>query len=262
LNILTIDTSTDIEFIALSVNEKIFQYSDNAKMSHSVTMFDNLSLLLSQGSITIDEIDLIGTGIGPGSFTGIRIAVSTARMFAQILKIPLVGIKSQEIYAASVQGFGNKTVLAAFDAKKSKVFAGVYELRGSDPHVIAGLTRNLSSDSHVIAGLTRNLSSDLYEIIEPNDYYMADILEAIKSETEIKEIICIGDGCEKYIDIIDNFSKKNDFFYTKIDNFHPNGKAAIELTLRKYNESREKYINFEDTVPFYARKSDAELSKT
>jgi len=247
LNILTIDTSTDIEFIALSVNGKIFQYSDNAKMSHSITMFDNLSLLLSQASIKIDEIDLIGTGIGPGSFTGIRIAVSTARMFAQILKVPLVGIKSQEIYAASVQGFGNNIILAAFDAKKSKVFAGVYAaLRGSDPQL-------------------QLKGSDPYEIIEPNDYYMDEILESVKNHKdiiEIKDIICIGDGCEKYIDVIDNFSKKNGFFYTKIDNFRPNGEAAIELTLRKYNESHEKYINFEDTVPFYARKSDAELSKT
>jgi len=229
LNILTIDTSTDIELIALSARGEIFQYCDYAKMSHSITMFDNLALLLSQASIKIDEIDLIGTGIGPGSFTGIRIAVSTARMFAQILKIPLVGIKSQEIYAASVQAADNKTVLTAFDAKKSKVFAAVYGLQG--------------------------------EIIEPGDYYMDDLLESI-NQRDIQELICIGDGCEKYIDVIDNFSKKNHFLYTYIDKFLPDGKAAVELTLRKYNESHEKYINFENTVPFYARKSDAESSKS
>jgi len=241
LNILTIDTSTDIELIALSVNEKIFQYSDNAKMSHGVTMFDNLSLLLSQAAIKIDEIDLIGTGIGPGSFTGIRIAVSAARMFAQILKKPLVGIKSHEIFAASV-GETDKTILAAFDAKKSKVFAGVY---GSVPATC--------SEPYKVTSPT------LCEIIEPGDYYMEDLLESIKNH---KDIICIGDGCEKYIDIIDGFSKKNDLFYTKIDSFLPDGKAATELTLRKYNESREKYMNFENTVPFYARKSDAEVLRT
>jgi tRNA threonylcarbamoyladenosine biosynthesis protein TsaB len=243
LNILTIDTSTDIELIALSVNGKIYQYSDYAKMSHSITMFDNLSSLLSQASIKIDEIDLIGAGIGPGSFTGIRIAVSAARMFAQILKIPLVGIKSQEIYAASVQGFDNRTILAAFDAKKSKVFAGVYRLKGSVP----------------------------YEIIEPGDYYMEEIIESIINHNDIRyikevegaeNIVCIGDGCEKYIDVIDNLSQKAGFSYTNIDNFLPNGKAAAELTLRKYNESPEKYINFENTLPFYARKSDAEISKS
>ena len=94
LNILVIDTSTDIELISLSVNDTIYQFCDNAGMSHSVTMFQNLSSILSQASIGINDIDLIGTGIGPGSFTGIRIAVSAARMFAQILKVPLVGLKS------------------------------------------------------------------------------------------------------------------------------------------------------------------------
>ncbi|MCL1864784.1 MAG: tRNA (adenosine(37)-N6)-threonylcarbamoyltransferase complex dimerization subunit type 1 TsaB [Spirochaetes bacterium] len=234
LNILTIDTSTDIELIALSVDGKIFQYCDYTKMSHSITMFDNLSSLLSQAEVKINEIDIIGTGIGPGSFTGIRIAVSTARMFAQILKIPLVGIKSQEIYAASVQEGDNKTILTAFDAKKSRVFAGAYTLNGSATN----------------------------EIIEPGDYYMEEILESIKKRKDIRDIICIGDGCERYIDIIDNFSKKTGFFYTNIDNFLPNGKAACELTLKKYNESHKKYIDFEDTIPFYARKSDAELSKS
>ena len=243
MNILTIDTSTEIELIALSVDGKIYQYSNYTKMSHSITMFDNLSSLLSEASIKIDEIDLIGTGIGPGSFTGIRIAVSTARMFAQILRIPLVGIKSQEIYAASVQGFDNHTILAAFDAKKSKVFAGVYSLKGSDPH----------------------------EIIEPGDYYMDEILESTINHNDIRYIkevegavnlVCIGDGCKKYMDVIDNLSKENGFFYTNIINFIPNGKAATELTISKYNESPKKYINFENTLPFYARKSDAEISKS
>jgi len=244
LNILTIDTSTDIELIALSAHGKILGYCDYANMSHGITMFGNLSQLLAQASIKINEINLIGTGIGPGSFTGIRIAVSTARMFAQILKIPLVGIKSQEIYAASVQGTDNKTVLTAFDAKKSRVFAGVYTLQGSDPY-----------KGQQIA------ATALHEIIEPGDYYMDELLESIK-QRDIQELICVGDGCEKYIEVIDKFSKKNPFSYTVIDKFRPDGKSAIELTLKKYNESREKYMNFENTVPFYARRSDAEVSKS
>ena len=81
-----IDTSTNIEFLALSLNGKIYQFSENAGISHSVTMFQNLSSILKQGSVTIDDIDLIGVGIGPGSFTGIRIAVSTARMFSPDFK--------------------------------------------------------------------------------------------------------------------------------------------------------------------------------
>ena len=230
MNILAIDTSTEIELLALSVDDKIFQFCDNAGMSHSVTMFQNLSSILSQAAITINDIDLIGVGIGPGSFTGIRIAVSTARMFAQILGIPLVGLKSQEIYAASAGLTGDKTVLAAFDAKKSKVFAGVYSIKDSLTH----------------------------EIIEPGDYLMEELLGLIKKPGEI---ICVGDGCGKYIDIIENSSQKNRISCKYLADFLPDGKAAVDLTLRKYEETPEIYTDFNNTVPFYTRKSDAEIAK-
>lgn len=230
MNILVIDTSTDIELIALSVDGKIFQFCQDAGMSHSVTMFNNLSSILTQASIGINDIDLIGVGIGPGSFTGIRIAVSTARMFAQILEVPLVGLKSQEIYAVSAGSGRDRTVLAAFDAKKSKVFAGVYHIKDS------------------IA----------YEIIEPGDFLMEDILNMI---TDTGEITCVGDGCTKYIDIIEKVSHANGINCKYLENFLPEGKTACELTLRKYNESPEKFSDFNAIVPFYTRKSDAEIAK-
>jgi tRNA threonylcarbamoyladenosine biosynthesis protein TsaB len=230
LNILVIDTSTEIEFLALSVDGKIFQYCENAGMSHSVTMFQNLSSILSQAAITINDIDLIGAGIGPGSFTGIRIAVSTARMFSQILGIPLVGLMSQEIYAVSAGLSGDKTVLAAFDAKKSKVFGGVYSVRGS------------------IA----------CELVEPGDFTMNELLELIQNESEIT---CVGDGCGKYLDIISSSSLKKGINYTYLEDFFPDGRAAAELTLRRYNEKPGKYVDFNNTIPFYTRKSDAEIAK-
>jgi len=230
LNILIIDTSTEIELLALSVDGKIFQFCENAGISHSVTMFQNLSSILTQASISINEIDLIGVGIGPGSFTGIRIAVSTARMFAQILNIPIVGLKSPEIYAASTSAWGKKIVVAAFDAKKSKVFGGVYKFENS-------------------------ITS---EIIEPGDFTMDELLDLIENPGNL---ICIGDGCGKYLGIIEESSKNKGFSYEYIENFIPDGKAAIELTLRKYRESPGEYIDFNKILPFYTRKSDAEIAK-
>jgi tRNA threonylcarbamoyladenosine biosynthesis protein TsaB len=230
LNILVIDTSTEIEFIALSVNGRIFEFSENAGISHSVTMFQNLSSLLSQASIRINDIDLLGVGIGPGSFTGIRIAVSTARMFAQILDIPLVGLKSQEIYAASTGASEDKTIITAFDAKKSKVFAGVYRISNSIAQ----------------------------EIIEPGDYTIEEVLISIKNPGEL---LCIGDGCGKYIDTIEEFAAKKSISFNYMENFFPSGKAAVDLALRKYEESPEKFTDLNNTVPLYTRKSDAEIAR-
>ncbi len=230
MNILVIDTSTEIELLALSVNGKIFQYCENEGISHSVTMFQNLSSLLTRASIEINDIDLIGAGIGPGSFTGIRIAVTTARMFSQILKIPLVGLKSQEIYALSAALSEDRTVLAAFDAKKAKVFAGVYSVKDSVTH----------------------------EITEPGDYSIDELIDSLKN---IDELTCVGDGCVKYIDVIEKSAQKKGIRCTYPENFFPDGKAAVDLTLRRYRESPDSYINFNNTIPFYSRKSDAEIAK-
>ena len=87
---------------------------------------------------------------------------------------------------------------------------------------------------------------------------MEDLLDMIKNPGEL---ICVGDGCGKYIDIIEKSSQKNGFSYKYLENFIPDGKAAAELTLRKYNESPEEFTDFNNTVPFYTRKSDAEIAK-
>ena len=228
MNILAIDTSTDIELICVSVKGRVYQYCGNAGMSHSVTMFGNLSQLLSEASISMGDIDLIGTGIGPGSFTGIRIAVTTARMFAQILKVPLVGIKSPELYAASVTPEGVKTVLVAFDARKSRVFAGIYRCCGPDTH----------------------------EIVEPGDYDMTQLLQSMENPGDVT---CIGDGCKKYLDKINEFCRFKGIGFEYMEEFLPDGGAAAELILTKYNKDPDKYRYFNDTVPFYSRKSDAEI---
>ncbi len=225
-----IDTSTSIELLALSVDGKIYRHSKDEGISHSVTMFQNLSSLLSQASIRIDDIKLIGVGTGPGSFTGIRIAVSTARMFSQILKIPLVGLKSTEIYAASAGQPGIRTVLVAFDAKKSRVFGGIYRADGTSTE----------------------------EMVEPGDYPMEDLLGLFKDRTEL---ICAGDGCGKYIDVIEKISANNGFEYKYLDNFIPEGGAAIDLALREYQKSPGQFTDYNKVVPFYSRMSDAEIAK-
>ncbi len=230
MNTLVIDTSTDAELLALSAGGRVYQFCADLGTSHSVTMFQNLSAIMAEASISVRDIQLIGTGIGPGSFTGIRIAVSTARMLAQILNVPLVGLKSPEIYARSAVKSGEGLVLSAFDAKKSRVFAGIYRIK----------------------------DSSITEIVEPGDYYMEDILNSVSFNSELT---CIGDGSERYIETIERFSQDKGFSYTLIKGFLPDGEAAVELTHRKYNESPQLYGDYSRVVPFYSRISDAELAK-
>lgn len=227
MNTLTIESSTDIELLSLASGGKFFQFAEKTGLSHSTDMFVNLKSLLDSAGLPLREIELIGAGTGPGSFTGVRIAVSTARMLSQILGVPLVGVKSHEIYAASLDADDNGLTAVAFDAKKSKVYAGLYVRKGAKTSAL----------------------------IEPGDFTMHEFLEKVPVTGVIT---CIGDGFTRYNDILADFSAGKGLTYRLISDFMPSGKAASLLVLEKYNESPGTYTDYLQTLPSYERLSDAE----
>ena len=76
-----------------------------------------------------DGVDAIAVGLGPGSFTGLRIGISTARALAQGRELPLVGVCSLDALAAGIAArapAGERRVLALIDARRSQLFAALY----------------------------------------------------------------------------------------------------------------------------------------
>ena len=66
---------------------------------------------------------------------------------------------------------------------------------------------------------------------------------------------------ENIFETIKKLSGEKEINYKYLDNFSPDGKAVSDLTLKRYNESPETYIDYNKTIPFYTRKSDAEIAK-
>src|SRR4030042_3495984 len=117
LNILVICNAAPLEIIAASKGNDFAEMSAQVNISHSVTLMDTIDRCMKKLCLTARDLDCIGVGVGPGSFTGIRIAVSTARMFAQVLGKPLVEIPTHLLFAASVPSEINDNILVAFAAK-------------------------------------------------------------------------------------------------------------------------------------------------
>ncbi len=124
---LFIDTATQVGSIALFkdnelLGEKIF----DERLRHLKILHTEINELMKKNSIDIKQIELIGVDIGPGSFTGIRIGVTTARTLAQLNNSYIEGIPSLDIMKNSYQS-ETDYICAVMDAKKNRVFAALYE---------------------------------------------------------------------------------------------------------------------------------------
>ncbi len=94
---------------------------------HAEALPEIISATLKQADISFADIGKLATSIGPGSFTGVRVGLSAARGFALALDLPLVGVTSLEAIAAGVEDFQQKTVLAAFDARRDEVYVQLFD---------------------------------------------------------------------------------------------------------------------------------------
>ncbi len=77
-----------------------------------------------------EKPDIIVTALGPGSFTGIRISVSTARNLSQIWNVPVLGIDSLEVYASHYYSENDASISVAIEAKQNKLYFGLRDRRG------------------------------------------------------------------------------------------------------------------------------------
>lgn len=100
------------------LDSKIVTNKDNKY--HSAFLISTIKEILKKNNLTPKELDAIGTNIGPGSFTGIRACTTVARMMAQQLEIPAVGISSLEIL--SKINSEEKNVMVALDARKNSAY--------------------------------------------------------------------------------------------------------------------------------------------
>lgn len=130
---LTFDTSLNKTYITLSEDENITDsrvLCSNDEKYHSAYLIPVIVDVLKKNNLTMEDINAIGTNIGPGSFTGIRVCNTIARVFAQALDIKLLGFSSLEIL--SKINTTEKDTLVLLDARKGKVYEAIYSNEGKE----------------------------------------------------------------------------------------------------------------------------------
>jgi tRNA threonylcarbamoyladenosine biosynthesis protein TsaB len=126
MKLLALDTSTEYCSLALWLDGAIASREVLAGQRHSELILPMLQDLLADGGVTLQQLDGIAFGSGPGSFTGLRIGCGIAQGLAFGADLPVAGICTLQALA---QGSGADRVVACLDARMSEVYHAAYERR-------------------------------------------------------------------------------------------------------------------------------------
>lgn len=222
MKILGVDTSTKIATIAVIDEEKVLgEYTLNQEMSHSENLIPMVKELLNNLDIKIEDIDLYGVAIGPGSFTGLRIGVAAVKSFAHLFKKPIVGVSTLQAMAYNLPH--NEIVIPMIDARRDRVYTGVYSWEN---------------------GELKKIKAD--DVVE-----MEDLLKGLKNYANV---VVNGDGSILHKDrLIDNLN--NVKFSTKGQNICK-ASSVCELALLKFKNG--EVDDFYTLAPDYLRETQAQ----
>ena len=125
MKIAAFDTSSKALTLAILEDETLLaQMTLNIKKNHSITLMPAIDFLMNSLDMKPTDLDRIVVAQGPGSYTGLRIAVATAKTLAHTLKIELVGVSSLlALVPEQVEGL----VIPVMDARRNNVYAGFYQ---------------------------------------------------------------------------------------------------------------------------------------
>jgi tRNA threonylcarbamoyladenosine biosynthesis protein TsaB len=138
--ILAFDTATRATAVALGDLELRDDPPPGARPRHTTRLLPLIAEAMSRTGAGWDQIDLIAVGVGPGTFTGLRIGIATARALAHARGIPLVGVSTLQSLAVCAGGEAppGDALLAVLDARRGEAFAGAWTAPGDNaPPVLA-----------------------------------------------------------------------------------------------------------------------------
>lgn len=224
--VLAIETSTPQTTVALG-NDQGVMASELVSWAkgHSEVVVPAIHRLLDLTEVRLPQVGGVAVGLGPGLFTGLRVGVATARAMAQVLRVPVVGIGSLDVLAFSAR-YSRWRIGAVTDGKRGEVFYAFYR------PVPGGVAR----ETGFTVGPPSRLAADL---------------DAAGEET-----LLVGGGALLYRRELEDVNTAVEF--ASMSTAFPVAVSLLELALPRFH--REETSRPEDVVPYYVRKSDAEIN--
>lgn len=229
--ILSIETTGKYGSVALIDGAaKAVSRSSNEEMNHLQNVMVLVDQCLQDEAIIPDKLSAVAASIGPGSFTGIRIGVSTARAIAEVLELPCVAVSSLEGMAALADEHVEPTV---------RYFAPIINARRGQ----------------LYGALFVRAGKGYKAVIEERQYMIDEFLNAVKQmEVTDSELVFVGDGIDAYETEIRNAGA---FVLAPVDWRYQDAAPIARLALRRFRAGA--VVNYEKLIPNYMRKSEAEM---
>jgi tRNA threonylcarbamoyladenosine biosynthesis protein TsaB len=129
--ILALETSSSLCAVCLydeAARHIVSEISNDIGRGHAERLMDDISEALKLAGLTYRDVTIFACGVGPGSFTGIRVGVAAARGFGLALKVPVHGVTSLQAIALQAASYtSGASVLAAMDAGKDEVYVQLFD---------------------------------------------------------------------------------------------------------------------------------------
>src|SRR6188472_287651 len=126
MHVLAFDTATDVVSVAVGRNgEPLAAIRLAAGREHAERLAPASAEVGRDAGVGIERLAAIAVGIGPGRFTGLRVGVTTAKVMAQALRIPIVAVTSLDLVAYPLR-HTNRLIVAVLDARRHEVFCASY----------------------------------------------------------------------------------------------------------------------------------------
>ncbi|MEG0924629.1 MAG: tRNA (adenosine(37)-N6)-threonylcarbamoyltransferase complex dimerization subunit type 1 TsaB [Anaerovoracaceae bacterium] len=246
--ILAIETTGPFGSVALiNENEEIISKSSDERMNHLRDLMPMAQEIIDETGIKKSQLTAVAASIGPGSFTGIRIGVSTARAVAQALELPCISVPTLDTFKLK-GNFGsdcqsgddqnqweNFIICPIFDARRNQVYGGIFTNKGET-------------------------------ILKSGPYMLEEVLSKLTESANLP-IIFYGDGIDAYEEKIDAYfvqsvgsavqsDKLVQYKFANKEERYQTATMVAMVALSKYRDG--ELIGVDQLIPDYMRVAEAE----